>query len=278
MLPARDTDALCSQTPPNAHAARETLTMFRWCAYCQGFIGEAGPLHIYAVTHGVCGTCVGTVLNGTYRTTPTGLIAQKLLHATTASSTCGDFTFPEALFQEAIDAKMRPSDLFLGVLQPALYRLGLQWGRGEVTPAMERVFSDWCGRVVSRFADEPVDDGPPTILLTPLFENVHDLGITFLATFLKDNHVPCRLIVPGLPDDELVDTCVQLRPAFCGLSVSLPTSVSHAVSLANRIQSETDGETTAILGGVALREARPVDSGIAVFQNMPALLGMLRAT
>lgn len=251
--------------------------MFRWCAYCQRFLGESAPLDNYALTHGVCNACAEAVLEGTYTSTPTVLMAQKLFQAITEAQLRGEYTLPEALFQEAIDAKIRPSDLLLGVLQPALYRIGLQWERGEVTPALERDFSKWCGNILSRFPDEFSPDDSPTIILTPLFSNFHALGIAFLAAFLRDHHMPCLLIVPGLPDDELVAKCVHLRPAFCGISVSLPTSIGHAITLVNRIQSATDGHTRGILGGFAFRKGVTVESGITVFQDIPTLLSLLRA-
>ncbi len=251
--------------------------MFRWCAYCQRFIGESAPLDNYAVTHGVCAACTETVLGGTFQSTPTALIAQQLFHAITESTTRGEFALPETLFQQAIDAKIRPSDLLLGVLQPALYRIGLQWEQGEVTPALERAFSTWCRNILSRFTEEFAHVASPTILLTPLVTNSHDLGIAFLARFLRDNRVSCLLIAPGLPDAALVEKCLQVRPAFCGLSVSLPTHISRAVALAKRIESETHGDTTVILGGLAFRQGALVDYGIPVLQDASALLRFLRA-
>ena len=217
------------------------------------------------------------MLEGTYTSPPTVLVAQKLFHAITESQLRGEFTLPEALFQEAIDAKIRPSDLLLGVLQPALYHIGLQWERGEVTPALERAFSSWCGNILSRFPDQFSPDDSPTIILTPLFSNFHALGIAILSAFLRDRHVSCLLLVPGLPDDELVAKCVHLRPAFCGISVSLPTSIGQAVTLAHRIESATDGHTRGILGGFAFRKGVTVESGIAVFEDIPTLLRQLRA-
>lgn len=241
-------------------------------------MGESAPLDTYAVTHGVCRSCTEAVLDGTYDSTPTVIIAQKLFQAITAGTARGEFTLPEALFQEALDANIRPSDLLLGVLQPALYRIGMQWEKGEVTPAMEAAFSTWCERILSRFSEEFACEGTPTILLTTLFSNFHDLGVAFLARFLKDHDVSCLLIVPGIPDDDLVEKCVQLKPAFCGLSVSLPSYIRRAVALANRIQAETHGQTRAILGGFAFRAGSPVHSGITVCQDTSSLLNVLRAT
>ncbi len=229
------------------------------------------------MTHGICPECAETVVAGTYNSPPKVLIAQKLFHAINQSHASGEFTLPEALFREAIDAQIRASDLMLGVLQPALYRIGLQWERGEVTPALEQAFSTWCGSILSRFPAEFSPDDSPTIILTPLFSNFHVLGIAILAALLREHHVPCLVIVPGLPDDELVAKCVHLRPAFCGISVSLPTRIGHAVTLANRIHSATDGHTRAILGGFAFRKGVTVESGIAVFEDMSTLLRLLKA-
>ncbi len=251
--------------------------MFRWCAYCQQFIGEAAPLSDYAVTHGVCPNCSEAVMAGTYSSTPTVLIAQQLFQAIAAGTTRGEFTLPEALFQEALDAKIRPSDLLLGVLQPALYRIGLQWEKGEVTPAIEAAFSTWCETILGRFTEEFTSEGPPTILLTTVFSNAHDLGIAFLARFLADNGIACQLIKPGLPDAAIVEKCIERRPAFCGLSVSLPTHIRRAVALATRIQTETGGNTKAVLGGFAFRDGVATYSGIAVCHDTSALLEFLRA-
>lgn len=252
--------------------------MFRWCAYCQRFIGEAAPLHSYAVTHGICQRCAETVLEDADAIPATTLIAQRLFHAITAAQMRGEFTLPEALFQEAIDANIRPSDLLLGVLQPALYEIGLKWERGEVTSALEHTFSTWCGTILSRFPETFPPDGSPTILLTPLFANFHVLGIAFLSAFLRDNGMSCLLIVPGLRDDDLVAKCVKLQPAFCGLSVSLPANVERAIVLARKIEAATNGETRTILGGFAFRSGLGVESGITVFQDLPRLLGLLRAS
>ena len=43
--------------------------MFRWCSYCQTFIGESKPFEDFSLTHGICKYCLKSVKNHSYQLT-----------------------------------------------------------------------------------------------------------------------------------------------------------------------------------------------------------------
>lgn len=250
--------------------------MFRWCAYCQHFLGEAPPLDQYMVSHGICAACEASLDPRTLKPTESSLFAQKIFMSLFGAGRARRFDLAEELIQKAIDLNVRPSELFLGILQPSLYEIGARWEKGLITPAEEHAFSAWCEEVITRFSKRPPESAPARVLLTPVRGNTHFLGISFLRFYLEEHGISCRVLSSGLPDDELLEHCLREQPEFCGLSVSLPEGITRARLLARRLMDEPRIRSRVFLGGYAFRTgATDVTGDVPTFTTVEDLMAFI---
>lgn len=251
--------------------------MFRWCAYCQHFMGESKPLENYLVTHGICAPCEKKVLEENYERAPSPLLAQRIFQSLFQSKSPTKFSLTDKFIQEALDANIKPSDLIIGILQPALYEVGTRWEKGLISPAEEQEFSRWSMGILKWFERTPSESEHGEIVLTHISGNEHSLGVLFLDVYLRDHGIGSRVIIPALSDQGLVEHCVNNSPRFCGISVSLPEGITRAKILATQIKLATHDKTKPFLGGRAFKEVLPQDSDFAVFPILEDLVAFLGA-
>ena len=251
--------------------------MFRWCSYCQHFIGEAPPLNDYSVTHGVCSTCAAQVLDGSYRPTTTVLAAQRLFQNLFSLKTHSTIELAEVTLSDALKVHVSPSELMLGILQPALYSIGERWEKGLVTPAEEHRLTASCEAIYRSHVLPFMPREPGKIVLATTTGNKHDLGMRFLGLYLLEQGVACT-VLDGCPsEEEIVAYCLEHRPAVMGLSVALAEELNAALALAQRIERETNHATTAVVGGFAAKSYAGSTQGVRMFPLVQDLLAFLKA-
>ena len=243
--------------------------MFRWCAYCQRLIGEREPLARYEVTHGICPRCEKNV--DTYVSQRSTLVARDLFSELTRIGTSGDLSQCDRFVRSALGAGLRPSEILIGLLHPALGQIGERWERGEIGIRDEHQFTAFAARVLELV---PIPDSKPTgagsIVLAMPEGNQHDLGIRMLQRVALERGHACVAFHPGLPDGEIVRIANDLRPSVLGLSVSMREAIPGALRLCERLWQEADAGTHVVLGGNAFRHDRhPV--------SLPARTPVLRS-
>jgi methanogenic corrinoid protein MtbC1 len=243
--------------------------MFRWCAYCQRLIGEREPLTNYRLTHGICDACEKAVHE--YVAGRSTLLARELLAELTQLGARGDLTECDRFVRSALGAGIRPSEILIGLLHPALGEIGEQWERGEVDVRDEHRFTAFASRVLQLVPLPHVSTTVrPSIVLAMMEGNQHDLGIQMLQRLALERGHPCLAVHPGLPDDDIVGMAKDLRPAMLGLSVSMPAAVPAAARLHGRIEDATAGATRVVLGGNAFRRSDPLPlpEGVRVLRSI----------
>lgn len=227
--------------------------MFRWCSYCQHLIGEAPPLEDFRVTHGICPICERTVED--YAAGPEEILAKRLLSELEAAGRSGEFSAVATAIQQAIEAGIRPSEVLIGVLHPALARIGALWESGQLTVPEEHRFTAFCVEVIDRLPTVALPQAKPTLLLAPFYESGHELGLRMLQHLAWERSTPCDLMPLGTSGEAILAAALRLRPSLFGISVSLVESIPAALSFCGRIQSELAAETSLALGGQAFRRS-----------------------
>lgn len=238
--------------------------MYLWCAYCQHLQGEVEPLASYEVTHGICAACMPL-----FDAAPQAgvLRVRALLFELVTAARSGEASRCEPFLARAAAEGLRPSEILVGVVQPALVRIGEQWERGEITVADEHRFTAFCTRAVELLPATPLA-GPPAVLLTAQEGNAHDLGIRILQRVAHEHGVPCEVIWPGIPGEELVAICRARAIGLAGISVSMPDKAPAAIALYQRLR-EVAPDTRVVLGGQAFRraDAPRVPPGVEVLRS-----------
>lgn len=251
--------------------------MFTWCAYCQRLIGETEPLSKYTISHGVCESCQKTV--ATYTPQRSTLVARDLFAELTRLGARGALEDGEPFVRSAIAAGLRPSEILVGLLHPALGDLGERWERGEISVADEHRFTAFASRVLELVPVPSAPEGAhPPIVLTLLEGNEHDIGIRMLQRVAIEQGHPCTSIHPALPEDAILSLAEDLRPRMLGLSVSLPEMIPSAVEAYRRLNDTAACHGRVVLGGYAFRQARPpVPEDIRVIRSIDGFLAAIHA-
>lgn len=239
--------------------------MIRWCAYCQSYMGEAEPLDRYALTHGICKKC------GDSDVVENPASAQRLqplvdfFSELRVKAQAGIVSSTADWARDAFRLGIKPHDLLLGMLQPALYEIGELWARGEVTVAVEHRFSTFSENMVGAvFSHYPELDlgrqaASPDILLFNADGNYHTLGIKFLEASLLAAGLKTYTVLPGLPSEEIAALVKSLKPGAVGISISMQSQAQAAAAVAQSLLDLPPPDRPVLLvGGLPVKKDLPL--------------------
>lgn len=265
-----------SLAPRSGTAPSCTLPLvFRWCCYCQHLMGEVQPLDDFRLTHGICARCE-TGLDEAHPPAP-DLLAKRVLHSLEAASRSGDFEQAAASIQFAEDSGLRPSELLVGVLSPALHAVGKRWECGELTVAEEHRFTAFCNVVLDQIAAFEQAESHPTLVLAPMVGNRHELGLRMLQHLAWERDLSCRRLPVGASKDDIVGAARTFRPRLFGVSASLVESIPAALELACRLREALPAESALALGGPAfrVREVRSPQDDVRILRTVDEFLAWI---
>lgn len=127
--------------------------MFLWCSYCQHLIGEIPPLDRAQVSHGICEQCASKVIADDIE--PSVFQARALFETLEEAVHNGDFEATGRAIDDALEAGLRPSEIMIGALHPALARVGELWEAGKISVADEHRFTQYATLVIERLRHRP---------------------------------------------------------------------------------------------------------------------------
>jgi methanogenic corrinoid protein MtbC1 len=132
--------------------------------------------------------------------------------------------------EAALDAGMPVRDLYLGVLQDALYEVGRLWQNGEASVADEHLAAvttqTLVARVSARLSAPPQPERTGVVASTE--GDLHALGARFVADVLEGEGWVVIDLGANTPADDLVSIVAERRPALVGLSTTLAANLPQA--------------------------------------------------
>jgi len=142
-------------------------------------------------------------------------------------------------------------DLYLEVIQPALYELGRRWERGEVSVAQEHLATAMVGRLMAQiYALVPVPkQHRGRVVVTAAANEYHDLGARMVADLLERDGWDAHYLGANTPVGELVRQLAQHTPQALLVSVCVPFNLRAAAQLINVVRSTPGLEKLRILVG-----------------------------
>lgn len=225
--------------------------MFRWCAYCWTFLGERAPFADLSATHGICDACVerDALSDAEALTRMRPLTA---FHADMVRIATDDTDVEvEAIVARGTSLGLRPLDLLVGILQPALYEVGRLWEAGRVRPVQEARLTNLCRRVLDTLSERErtgVLADPRPILLLSAPGNAHDLGVRILAYALLCARRDARVLSrPPTPEDAIRE-CSRTNAAAVGVSIGTPEQLAYVEELV-RLRDARASTTAIVVGG-----------------------------
>jgi methanogenic corrinoid protein MtbC1 len=247
--------------------------MIRWCSYCQAFLGETQPYADPRLTHGICERCMEKLERDEPLIEQTAA-PRALFDRILDSARSGDAIACATMVDEARSLGLSSEAVTVGLLQPALYQVGIDWQGNRLSVAAEHRFTAWCEQAFDLVAAQPSTHKRALdmqIFLTP--GNKHSVGARFAGHALGARGLAVETHVGDLSLDEMVALVREKRPAMVGLSCALPGSIDVAVALLLRLRERLGPELQPrfLLSGMAFRlggKPRALPTGLEVVDDL----------
>jgi methanogenic corrinoid protein MtbC1 len=164
--------------------------------------------------------------------------------------------------QEAIklsnDSVQTASDLaefYLKVIQPSLYRIGVQWEMGDISVAQEHLASAIVTRVMSllypKFVVMEQSKGKAVVTAAP--NEFHEIGARMVADLLEADGWDVDYTGANLPVEELLEFLKVKKPFLTAISVGMPFNLDKAMELVSLIRKDQQlDKMKIILGGLSI--------------------------
>lgn len=228
--------------------------MIRWCAYCQKHQGEAPPFDDFEITHGICDPCRATGVAADAaaidRLRPVTAFYRRVAESARDGASAAE------LMEAGLRLGLAPWDLLVGILQPALRRMGRLWAEGAATVADEHRLTATCAAILALLHGSQPGFAAlrqaPVVLLVNAEGNFHTLGIQLVEFFLLSRAVPVLAVHPGLPTAEVLQLVQVIRPAKLGISCALQAHLDSARATSAALAALPERERPALyVGGFA---------------------------
>jgi MerR family transcriptional regulator, light-induced transcriptional regulator len=168
----------------------------------------------------------------------------------------GDSHAARRVVDEAMDAGMAARDVYLGILQPALYEVGARWERAEISVAQEHLATATTQSLMARLSERLADGAARArrgraVVACPADE-LHHLGSRMVADFLEADGWDVLYLGAVTPPEEVARMAARDgRPAdVVALSAALPERLPHVAEACAALRA-LDPAPFVLVGGQA---------------------------
>ena len=161
-----------------------------------------------------------------------------------------DAVAARAVVDAALGGGMAVPEIYLDVLQPALYAIGHSWAVGDFSVADEHsataVTQSVLGMLGPRMRTAPKDGRLAVVTGSP--EERHALGVQMVADFLEGDGWEVLNLGAATPARDLAQLADAERPDVVALSTSTPAALPGAVEAVKALLA-LDPRPLVVLGG-----------------------------
>jgi methanogenic corrinoid protein MtbC1 len=158
--------------------------------------------------------------------------------------------------EEAVAGGAAVPDVYLGVLQPALYEIGHRWAVGELSVAEEHyataIVQSLLETLSARIRVAPKDGRLAVVGGTP--GELHALGARMVADFLEADGWEVINLGAGVPAEDLLELVDAERPDVVGLSTSTAGGLPGIQEVVERLAALDPRPVIAVGGQFWTRE------------------------
>src|SRR3954465_10713267 len=172
-------------------------------------------------------------------------------------------------------------DVYLGILQPALYAVGHEWAAGELDVAREhyatQVTLTVLGALGPRMRSAPKDGRLAVVSGSP--EERHAVGVQMVADFLENDGWEVLNLGASTPARDLAQMVDAERPDVVALSTSTPAGLPGAAEAVQALVA-LEPRPLVVLGGQLWHGRARADAGMLgadlVVDDPRELIALLR--
>lgn len=129
-------------------------------------------------------------------------------------------------------------DLYLKIIQPALYDLGNLWEGGKISVAEEHLATAIVGRITADVYRNYREAGSKKAkaVVTSLPNEFHEVGARIVADFLEMDGWNIYYLGANVPEGELLKLVRKIRPKVLALSCTMPFNLDRAAAAVNAVR------------------------------------------
>lgn len=160
-----------------------------------------------------------------------------------------------AVVQGTVAAGTPPSDVYVDIMQGALYEIGRRWQSTELTVAEEHMATATTLYILSALhADLPRTGATAGIaVVAGVVNESHVVGANMIANALETDGWDVKFLGTDLPHATLLAAIEQYRATLVAISMTMSRSISEGRDLIAQIRTSLQPSPRIIVGGWALR-------------------------
>lgn len=150
-------------------------------------------------------------------------------------------------------------DVYVDVLQAALYEVGRSWEANRITVAHEHAATAITQFVIASLyprLDRSAAGQRGTMVITGLPGELHSVGATMVADALEMRGWNVHWLGTNLPHRAILDVIRERQPDCVGISATMLFSLSAVRMLISSVRQEWGLSKRIVVGGAAFRQSR----------------------
>ncbi|MEE9910260.1 MAG: cobalamin-dependent protein [Deltaproteobacteria bacterium] len=141
--------------------------------------------------------------------------------------------------------------LYLGLIQPVMYRIGRLWEQDKISTAEEHLATSIVSRIMAGlYAQLPVPPaGRGRVVVTSAPNEFHELGARMLADMLEAAGWDVLFLGANTPAEELIELIRKTAPQFLAISLTMPFGIDKVAAMIAALKSDPDLSPVKIMVG-----------------------------
>ncbi|GEP39190.1 cobalamin B12-binding domain-containing protein [Nocardioides psychrotolerans] len=172
-----------------------------------------------------------------------------------AAAVSGRRTDALAVVRAALSGGASPPDVYVDILQSALYEVGRRWQTTELTIAEEHMATATTQFILSVIHEDLTHSGSHrrVAVVTGVVDELHVVGASIIANALEADGWDVRFMGTNTPHDAIVSALEHHRATLVAISVTMSGCVAGARDLITQIRGSCAATPRIIVGGAAFR-------------------------
>ena len=148
-------------------------------------------------------------------------------------------------------------DLYAGLLQGAMYRIGSLWEGNQITVAQEHMATAITQFVIAHLYPliELPQSSRGSIVITGVQGEFHQVGANMVADVLEMSGFEVRFLGTDTPMNGVLDAIQEHEAGILGISATMLFNLPNVIRLVESARQKTPAPIRVIVGGAAFRSA-----------------------
>ena len=193
----------------------------------------------------------------------------------------GDRRLALKVVHEALQQGLSLAEVYVTVIQEAMYEVGCRWERNEITVADEHLATAVTQYVLANLYDriDGSEQDRGRAVVTGIEGESHQLGANMVADMLEADGWDVRFLGANVPSTSVLAALDEHDPELVGISATMLFNVPKVAALIAAVRGRSEHRPRIVVGGAAFRMAPHLAEEIgadAVAEDVQAAVATVR--